>query len=235
MLQQLGASSSACTERCINLTAQVLRRALLCRWNPELDPSDLLSSAHHRTIIDISAGAPVELVPGSVCCVKVTQSHVWPHAHVLYNVRQQLLPAALLAQCWNRRCAEHALTACLLLLQVSLKGTSFMLHQIRHMVGAAVSVARGLCPLEFVEASLLKPARSYMPLAPASVGAQLPPMLRNLDSIIGWTLCLTTTLRVPSKRAVARVSISFAPFGRAACHVYVALLQDRGWGHVHHA
>ena len=44
-----------------------------------------------------------------------------------------------------------------------------MLHQIRHMVGAAVAVARGILPLEFVEASLLKPARSYMPLAPAPV------------------------------------------------------------------
>jgi len=53
--------------------------------------------------------------------------------------------------------------------QVSLKGQSFMLHQIRHMVGAAVAVARGIFPIEFVEASLLKPARSYMPLAPAPV------------------------------------------------------------------
>ena len=76
------------------------------------------------------------------------------------------------------------MTGCLLLLQVTLKGTSFMLHQIRHMVGAAVSVARGLCPLEFVEASLLKPARSYMPLAPASVGALHPAMIRMLDSMI---------------------------------------------------
>lgn len=54
-------------------------------------------------------------------------------------------------------------------MQVSLKGRSFMLYQIRHMIGAAVAVARGILPLEFVEASLLKPARSYMPLAPAPV------------------------------------------------------------------
>ena len=54
-------------------------------------------------------------------------------------------------------------------MQVSLRGQSFMLHQIRHMVGAAVAVARGILPLEFVKTSLLKPARSYMPLAPAPV------------------------------------------------------------------
>ena len=53
--------------------------------------------------------------------------------------------------------------------QVSLRGESFMLHQIRHLVGAAVAVARGTLPLAFVAASLLKPARSYMPLAPAPV------------------------------------------------------------------
>ena len=51
-----------------------------------------------------------------------------------------------------------------------------MLHQIRHMVGAAVAVARGMLPLGFVEASLLKPARSYMPLAPAPVRGLHPHM-----------------------------------------------------------
>ena len=48
--------------------------ALLRRWNMELDPTDLLSSAHHRTIIDVSASNPVELVPGGICCIKVMQS-----------------------------------------------------------------------------------------------------------------------------------------------------------------
>lgn len=53
-----------------------------------------------------------------------------------------------------------------------------MLHQIRHMVGAAIAVARGILPLDFVEASLQKPARSYMPLAPAPVR---PPVLTGHD------------------------------------------------------
>ena len=39
--------------------------------------------------------------------------------------------------------------------------------QVRHMVGGAVAAARGLVPLELVEASLAAPARVNLPLAPA--------------------------------------------------------------------
>ena len=54
-------------------------------------------------------------------------------------------------------------------LQVTLTANSFLLHQIRHMIGAAVAVARGHIPLEFVQASLLTPARCVVPLAPGQV------------------------------------------------------------------
>ena len=37
------------------------------------------------------------------------------------------------------------------------------------MVGAAVAVARGNLPLEYVSASLCAPARAVLPLAPAEV------------------------------------------------------------------
>ena len=49
---------------------------------------------------------------------------------------------------------------------ISLDGSSFMLHQIRHMVGAAVAVARGALPLGAVAAALCAPARVALPLAP---------------------------------------------------------------------
>ncbi|KAF6263018.1 hypothetical protein COO60DRAFT_1492560, partial [Scenedesmus sp. NREL 46B-D3] len=41
-----------------------------------------------------------------------------------------------------------------------------MLHQIRHMVGAAVAVVRGIMPRELVELSLSAPGRVTMPRAP---------------------------------------------------------------------
>ena len=50
--------------------------------------------------------------------------------------------------------------------QINLQGSSFMLHQIRHMVGAAVLVARGQAPLAWLRAVLSLPARSHVPLAP---------------------------------------------------------------------
>ncbi|BDA49208.1 probable tRNA pseudouridine synthase 1 at N-terminal half [Coccomyxa sp. Obi] len=54
-------------------------------------------------------------------------------------------------------------------IKVVFSGQSFMLHQIRHMVGAAVAVARGAVPLAWVEACLHSPSRAIMPLAPPHV------------------------------------------------------------------
>ena len=192
----LCACLNACAASCSAFFSQVLRMALLCRWNMELDPSDLLSSAHHRTIIDISASDPMELVPGGTCCIKVMQamSGCLPMICISLSLHSWHITGAALER---GHPAEHALTDCPLL-QVTLKGTSFMLHQIRHMVGAAVSVARGLYPLDFVEASLLKPARAYMPLAPASVSTQRPAMIRKSDSRSVWTLCFVASVHVPS-------------------------------------
>lgn len=68
-------------------------------------------------------------------------------------------------------------------IHLSLQGGSFMLHQIRHMVGAAAAVARGSLPLELLEASLATPARVNLPLAPPSTlmltGAQFSPFKRS--------------------------------------------------------
>ncbi len=40
---------------------------------------------------------------------------------------------------------------------VTLTASSFMMHQIRHMMGLAIAVARGIVPLEFVSAALSLP------------------------------------------------------------------------------
>lgn len=51
--------------------------------------------------------------------------------------------------------------------KLAVLGQSFMLHQIRKMVGLAAAVARGLCPVEALDAAL-DPNRDYaVPMAPA--------------------------------------------------------------------
>jgi tRNA pseudouridine38-40 synthase len=52
--------------------------------------------------------------------------------------------------------------------RVSVRGESFMLYQIRKMIATAVAVSLGYVPLEFLPASLSRPCRAAMPLAPAS-------------------------------------------------------------------
>ena len=87
-------------------------------------------------------------------------------------------------------------------IRLTVHGSSFMLHQIRHMVGAATAVALGKVPLELVEASLVSPTRVNLPLAPASTlvlaGAEFSPFRTSWDgnaaqasSTSGLTLTLT--------------------------------------------
>jgi tRNA pseudouridine38-40 synthase len=51
-------------------------------------------------------------------------------------------------------------------LRLSVKGDSFMLNQIRNMIGAAVAVSRGVMPAELLPVALSAPGRVAVPRAP---------------------------------------------------------------------
>ncbi len=90
-------------------------------------------------------------------------------------------------------------------IRIRLHGSSFMLHQIRHMVGAAVAAARGIIPLAWVQACLCAPARAYMPLAPAPVR---PPSLLPSSCPIFAKLAIFM-LRLPEQGSVAAACLAW--------------------------
>jgi tRNA pseudouridine38-40 synthase len=84
---------------------------------------------------------------------------------------------------------------------VRIAGASFMLHQIRHMVGAAVLVALDKMPQELLDASMAPPVRMNLPLAPPGTlvlrGADFGNFRKSYDGKPSATeRCSGSTLRL---------------------------------------
>jgi len=98
-------------------------------------------------------------------------------------------------------------TASVPCVKLSVTGSSFMIRQIRHMVGGAVAVARGEISLELLEASMAIPARiSSLPLAPPSTlmlaGNTFRPFRRSWDGRLARSADTTGEVLMLRERGV---------------------------------
>ena len=108
-------------------------------WVAQADPNDLIGHSHFRKVFRFTCGQPRR------------------------------------ANGARSEPVEHSLDECTIsdpeigevYLPITVHGNSFMLHQIRRMVGTAVAVANGHISMDALEASMSRPARMLTPRAPA--------------------------------------------------------------------